>query len=348
MRTRARLDEDRGAIAVLYGVLFTFVIAPLLVVSSTSLVRSTTTGELQRAADSGALAGAASMPFGNVQFAINYINATSGGAASVSLSQLGLSYPFTDPLQVACNQTTASTSDSHNVGKSFASSFTCGNPPPATYVAPDFLTDVESCATGMSTYTPVAGQADFSSLLPALMRPGVQESPSWKVTGPMDALLGGSTKVETVTGIARRRFKNMVVIPEATLPVTGTTINLNPYAGDARAFVDTAITGTEQLLAAVPSLGGCSTLLEDERADIDDAAAPQAGGPSANQILADAAASQTPVVVVLVVQSLSVPFLDFVPVCVNSVGGNYVGDPVGFGSCTVMTPGAFRASLRRQ
>jgi len=355
MSIRKTLHEDSGAIAVLYSIVFAFVVVPMLVVGTTTYVRSATTGELQRASDSGALAGAAMIPFGDSSFVLNYIDATSGGATTDTLSQLGLNYPSEDPRIAACDQAQRSANDSHNVGATYAvknGPVTCDS----TYLSdPTILGAARACAAALSVQVPpLPGQPDFSSLLPALFHPGVRTTMSWQVIGPLDQMLGGNnSKLETTTSVARRRFKDMVVVPVLTAPIstTGgastTTVNLNSYLGDVRSFVSAAFDGTEQLLQQTPQLAPCAPVVDAARGDVLDAVDPPSTGPQFDQILADAAANQTPVVVVQVVENLSIPYLDFVPMCVSSVNGDYVGHLTSFAACDVVAPGAFRASLRR-
>ena len=354
MSLRARLHDDEGAIAVLYGIVFTFVVVPLLVVGTTTYVRSSTTAELQRSSDSGALAGAAAIPFGNTHFVLDYLDATSRGATTDTLSQLGLDYNLPDPLQVACDTAQRSATDAHNVGAAYA----LKNGPAqcdAAYLGdPGVVGAAKACAAALGVQAPpLPGQPDFTGLLPALFHPGVQTTMTWHVTGPMDSMLGGGPgKPETTTSTARRRFKDMVVVPVVGTPVNvaaadTSTLNLNPYAGDVRTFVGNAFDGTETLLQQTPQLAPCQQVVDASRADVLDAIDPPATGPQFDQILADATATQTPIVVVQVVEDLSVPYLDFVPMCVESVNGDYVGHPTTFGDCTVVAPGAFRASLRR-
>ena len=354
MSIRKAMHEDNGAVAVLYSIVLAFLVVPMLVVGTTTYVRSTTTGELQRASDSGALAGAAMIPFGNTNFVLNYINATSGGATTETLNQLGLNYPSQDPLVAACDQAQRSATDPSNVGATYA----VKNGP--VNCESDYLSDptivgaAKACAAGLGVQVPpLPGQPDFSSLLPALFHPGVRTTMSWQVIGPLDQMLGGNnSKLETTVSVARRRFKDMVVVPMLTAPIStasgaSTTINLNPYLGDVRSFVSAAFDGTDQLLQQTPQLAPCTQVVDAARGDVLDAVDPPSTGPQFDQILADATANETPIVVVQVVEDLSIPYLDFVPVCVESVNGDYVGHVTTFGACDVSAPGAFRASLRR-
>lgn len=363
MSLRTRLNQDTGAIAVIYTIVFAFVLAPMLALGSTTLIRSTTAGELRRAADAGALAGAAAIPLGDVNFARNFLAATAGGDTDRSLRQMGLAYVGQDPLDVACaGFAMPNATDSHNVA-----SHSGGKSPIATTPEchPYYLSDpsvigaLRDCAAGL--VAPVTGGLpgglpgtptipDLSPILPALLYPGVKVNMKWTVTGPLDGIVNGSGAPQEVTSIAHRRFKNMVVVPVVTAP-TGDQINLNPYAGDVRAATSDAIDQTESLLESQPATAACATVLDDARDDILDAVDPPGGGPDAQQIIDDAIANSSPLVVAELVSSttgdLSIPFLDFVPVCAEQVGGDYVGHLGDFGSCTLDAPGAFRASLRR-
>lgn len=353
---RARRDD--GAVAVIYAIVLLGVLMPVFALSTTALVRSTTNGELQRAADAGALAGAAAIPFGDVNFARNFLTATSGGRLSDRrLRDLGLAYDGEDPLDVACNDVALpNANDSHGLGSRYATAVNCS----ASYVShPDLLTELEDCASGLASLpapTPslpgvpgLPATPDLSPLLPALLYPGVRVDMSWHVTGPFDQVINNAGATESTTAVARRRFKNMVVVPEVGLP-TGQTINLNPYVGDVRNTAIDAMDETERLLAANSLTAPCSSVLDGAHDDILDAIDPPAGGPTAQQVIDDAIASQSPLVVARVisgVEGLDIPYLDFVPVCAEDVGGQYVGHLVDFGSCALYSPGGFRASLRR-
>lgn len=342
---RARRDD--GAVAVLYAIVLAGIILPVFAVGSTALVRSTTNGELQRAADAGALAGASAIPFGDVNFADNYLAATIGGGTDRRLRDLGLSYTAEDPLDVACAVAMANASDATGATASrIATTATC-NP---TYISsPDVVTQLEDCAQGLTGPLSLPNLPDLSPLLPALLYPGVQVDMTWHVTGPFDNLINGSGADEKVSVIAHRRFKNMVVIPEVGLP-TGQTINLNPLASNVRNTAVSALDETENLLSQNSATAECADALDNAKPDILDAIDPPDGGPDAQQILDDAVSSQSPLVIARVISAvdgLSIPYLDFVPVCVDDVGGVYVGHLVSFGACSLDAPGGFRASLRR-
>ena len=358
-----RIGRDRrddGAVAVLYAIVLAGVIMPIFALGTTTLVRSTTNGELQRAADAGALAGAAAIPFGDVNFARNFVAATAGGRRTERrLRDLGLAYDGEDPLDVACSEVALpNANDGHGLGSRYANAVSCT---PSYVSSPDVISEVEACASGLAGLplpVPTPGvpgvpdapaTPDLSPLLPALLYPGVRVDMSWHVTGPFDQIINGAGATETTTSVARRRFKNMVVVPEVGLP-NGDSINLNPYVGDVRSAAIDAMNETEQILASNPLTAPCSSVLDGAHDDILDAIDPPAGGPTAQQVIRDAIASNSPMVVARIisgVQGLSIPYLDFVPVCAEQVGGDFVGHLGSFGSCVIDSPGAFRASLRR-
>src|SRR3954452_16274806 len=261
--------NDSGAVAVLYAIVLMVVLVPSLALGTTTLVRSTTTGELQRAADAGSLAGAAAIPFGDVNFARNFVAATAGGPTGQTLRGLGLDYPGDDPRTVACADVAVpDATDAHNLSDDYASPPTCE----ATYLSdPDTLTAVRQCADALAA--PIGGLPalpNLSPLLPVLIRPGVQVTMSWQVHGTLDDIFGAPSTAETFTSVAHRRFKNMVVVPEATLP-TGSTINLNPLAGDVRTTVLNALDGTDRILRSVPATAVSAGVLDGARDDITDA-----------------------------------------------------------------------------
>jgi hypothetical protein len=372
IRISRRLRGDDGAIAVVYGIVFAAVMVPLMALGTTTYVRSTTAGELQRAADSGALAGAATIPVGNLNYALDYLDATSGGATTFPISHVGIDYTVPEPLQVACDRAVASASDPANVATTYALRYGSPSCSPA-FVQSELVSTAQACASALGVQPPpLPTEPDLTSLLPTLLTPGVQVTLTWNVQGPLDQLLGGTTTGQSATSIARRRFKDMVVVPIAPLSLptgaldgsdrtTDVTVDLNPYAGDARTYVSGAIDGTEQILRSTPGLGPCAQMLDAARGDVLDAVDPPATGPSYAAILQAAAADGTPVMVAGVVDptggvdvpgavdSLTVPYLEFFPACVDASGGldAEVGHIGTFGDCTVASPGAFRASLRR-
>ncbi|MBV9291882.1 MAG: hypothetical protein JO222_05475, partial [Frankiales bacterium] len=166
MLRRRPAGNDEGAIVVLYAIVFAFVLAPLLAIGTTTLVRSSTSGELQRAADAGALAGASEIPFGDVAFARAFIDATSNGSTDRALTDLGLSYTGEDPLRVACQDVALpDATGKSTTGHIFATAPTCH----ASYLSDlDTLVELRNCAS--ATLSPLAPVdiPEMSGLLPAL------------------------------------------------------------------------------------------------------------------------------------------------------------------------------------
>jgi hypothetical protein len=201
---------------------------------------------------------------------------------------------------------------------------------------------------GLGGLNPATLLANLAPLLPALIDPGVKVTMSWSVKAPLDGVFQSNGSTQTATAYARRRFKNIVVIPDATLP-TGQTINVDPTLQDARTLVLNTFTTLEQLISSVPLISSCSSVLSDLSGDVADAVDPPGGGPSLNSIIDDAVTSDQPVLAVIVpttLTGLSIPFLDVVPVCMSEVNGQYVAHLTNFAGCVVNAPGGFRASLR--
>ncbi len=371
MRGSRKYRDDQGAVAVFVALLLAFALVPAIALGTSTYVRTTTAAELQRASDTGALAGASEIPLGNLTFAGDYLNQITGTQLpGTTLSQLGLSNPnLPDPLTDACTAAKRDAENHNNLAYSYAnagtdSAVTCS----ASYVPQDsVIGDLQSCLNGATAgllnglggllgglglggLDPNKILAGLAPALPALLDPGVKVTMSWKVQSPFDQIFSSSSggKTQTTTSFARRRFKNIVVIPEATLP-GGTTINVNPALQNARTLVLNTMTDLEGLLSKIPLISSCSNVLSDLQGDIADAVDPPSGGPSLNTILSDAVTSNEPILAVVVPQTitaLTIPFLDFVPVCMAQVNGQYIAHLTDFAGCAVAAPGAFRASLR--
>jgi hypothetical protein len=364
VRRRSAPRRDDGAIAVIVAIVLAFALMPAIALGTGTYVRSTTSAELNRASDTGALAGAAEIPLGNLTFAGDYLNQITGSQLpGTTLQQLGISDPaIPDPLQDACKAALRDAQNSSNLGHAYAGTPTCS----ASYIPQGgALTDLQSCINGetqgllgnlggllgglgLGGLDPAKVVADLSPLLPALLTPGVKLTMSWKVKGPLDQIFSkGDGNTQTVTSVARRRFKNMVVLPVTTLG--GTTINVDPTLQNARTMVLNTLTQLESVLNAIPLVSSCTSVITDLQGDIADAVDPPSGGPSLNSILNDAVASNEPILAVVIPKTLSalqIPFLDVVPVCMASVNGAYVAHLTSFGTCVVGAPGGFRASLR--
>src|SRR3954468_24219356 len=191
MQARWGAAADDGAVAVLVSLVLLFVVFPLLGLGYATYVRGATAGELSRAADSGSLAGAASIPLGDLTFATT----AAGGGAGVPLPA-----GAPDPLALACAQARSAARTDDGFAHDFtvpkpgrahlSSSFTCD----ARYLADlDFLDRFGGCARSLSsalTTDPALAPllAGMKHLLPSLLHPGVEVELSWNMRGPLDSL----------------------------------------------------------------------------------------------------------------------------------------------------------------
>jgi hypothetical protein len=361
-RTAGRRDD--GAVAVIAALLVAFALVPAIALGTGTYVRTTTSSELNRAADTGALAGASEIPLGNLTFASDYLSQITGSQLpGTTLQQLGITDPnLPDPLKDACAAALKDAENSDNLGHAYADTPTCT---PRYVPQGGALTDLQSCLNGatqgllgnvggllgglgLGGLDPTKIIGGLSPLLPALLTPGVQVQLTWKVKSPLDQILSkGNGDTQTVTSTARRRFKNIVVLPVTTLGPT--TINVDPTLQNARTLLLNTLTKLEGLLNSIPLVSSCTSVLTDLQGDLADAVDPPSGGPSLNSILNDAVTSNEPILAVAVPKTLGalqIPFLDLVPVCMSTVNGNYVAHLTDFAGCVVDAPGGFRASLR--
>lgn len=355
----------------LVAIVLAFAMMPALALGTGAYVRSTTGTELQRASDTGALAGAAEIPLGDINFAENYISQIQGTSGVVTtLQSLGIQNytQLPDPLVDACKVALADASNSSNLADAYATYDT------STWCKAVYLPDAgvlgaaQSCLNsisglntlstglgsllsllGLGALSPTKLLAALQSTLPGLLRPAIQVTTSWHVKAPFDSLFNSGGSDQTSVSIGRRLFKNAVVLPN--IPIGGTTVNVNPTLQLTRATLLSTLSSVEGVLttlnSAVPGIGSCASVISNLSGDLADAVDPPNNGPSLDTILADAAASGTPVIAVsTTVTGLGIPFLDMVPVCIASVNGQYVAHLTSFGSCIINGPGAFRAALR--
>ncbi|MGN6474659.1 MAG: hypothetical protein ACTHK4_13565 [Mycobacteriales bacterium] len=356
----------------LVAILLAFAMMPALALGTSTYVRSTTVTELQRASDSGALAGAAQIPLGDINFAENYISQVTGSGVVTTLQALGIQNysQLPNPLTAACATALSDAQNTNNLAHSYASF------DPSTWCSAKYLADAgvlgaaQTCLNsinGLSTLTTGLGSvlsllglgalsptkllSALQSTLPGLLRPAVQVTTSWHVKAPFDSIFHSSGSTQTTVSIARRLFKNAVVLPSVT--IGGTTVNVDPTLQITRAQILSTLNTVEATLttlnSAVPGIGSCSSVVSNLSGDLADAVDPPSNGPSLNTILADAASSGGPVIAVTTtVTGLGIPFLDMVPVCIQATGGTpaYVAHLTSFGSCVINGPGAFRAGLR--
>lgn len=383
--------REQGAVAVVVAIVLALAMMPALALGTGAYVRSSTATELQRASDSGALAGAAEIPLGDINFAENYLNqigylsatqSYTGVGVVSTLQQLGIQNyaQLPDPLVDACKVALADASDPHNLASAYATYDTNSQPPSsdanswckAAYL-PDagVLGSAQTCLnsiSGLSTLSTGLGSAlsllglgalsptkllaALQSTLPGLLRPAVQVTTSWKVKAPFDSIFNATGSTQTTVSVARRLFKNAVVLPSVTIGAT--TVNVDPTLQITRNQLLSTLGTVESTLTTlnslVPGIGTCSSVISNLSGDLADAVDPPSNPPSLNAILYDAwqaAKAGAPVMAVTVtVTGLGIPFLDMFPVCMDYVNGQYVAHLTSFGSCIINAPGAFRAALR--
>ena len=371
MRAFRRGRQDDGAVAVIVALVLAFAMIPALALGTGSYVRSVTSTEQQRSADSGALAGASEIPLGDINFAEKYISSIpAGGTLSTTLQNLGIqnASQLPDPLQDACDVALKDAQQPKNLAVAY-SSYNTTSWCKAEYMAnAGVLGSAQSCLNsiaglnnltsglgsllsllGLGALNPTKLLAALSGTLPALLLPGIKVTTNWHVKAPFDSVFGSDGSTQTSVAYARRLFKNAVVLPN--IPIGGTTVNVNPTLQITRAALLSTLNSVEGVLhtlnGLVPGIGTCAAIIDNLSGDLADAVNPPSNGPSLSQILADAAASGSPVLAVsTTVVGLGIPFLDMVPVCMEKVGNNYVAHLASFGSCIINAPGAFRAALR--
>ncbi|HVW80084.1 MAG TPA: hypothetical protein VHB69_03985 [Mycobacteriales bacterium] len=376
MRASQREKRDHGAVAVLTAIVLAFAMLPALALGTGSYVRSSTATELQRAGDSGALAGAAQIPLGDTTFVSNYVNQITGNGLATTLNALGLNDPNApDPLVQACKVATADATQPDNLGHAYAT-YDPATDCSAKYVPNDsVISQLTSCVAGLSPANLTGGlisllngllgtlglnglDATLGSLLPALLDPGVQVTMKWHVNAPFDSIVGSSGDDQKSTSIARRRFKNVLVVPVVNVPGPGSplTINADAVLQPLSQTVFKTLTNLESLLsglannillrALAPGLNTCVGALQNLQGDLEDLIDPPSSGPDLTNLLTQAAESNTPVLAL--VEGTNIPFLDFVQVCIPNATNPLnavVASATNLG-CLVDAPGVFRASLR--
>lgn len=368
MRRFRRADGERGAVAVIVAIVLALALLPAVALGTGAYARSTTGAELNRASDTGALAGAAEIPLGNLTFVDNYLDQITGTGVGATLQQLGLDDPaLPDPLGDACTTAVNDATNNDNLAHAYASTPTCD----AKYIADDGpLAQVQNCVNnltgsalnnllnllggllgglGLGGLSPTQLVSSLSAALPALLDPGVKVTMTWNVKAPFDQVMGDADgHQQSSTSYARRRFKNVLVAPVVSLPGANGTININPTLQNVTSVVFQTLTQLEGVLgnltSLLPGLSSCITALQDLQGDLSDLLSPPDNGPSLTQILDDAVSSNTPVLTLIT--GTSIPFLDLVPVCVQDLNGQYIAHLTSFAGCIIDAPGGFRASLR--
>jgi hypothetical protein len=382
-----RLREEQGAIAILAAIVILFVALPLAAIGMTTYVREGSLGELQRAADAGALAGAASIPLGDLTFVKSYVD-----------NPLGLGSYFTpaaNPLNVACEQTKRAIEQDGLFGDEFsaagatplpacsAGSSSLGSFSISTEYLPDtaFADKLIDCLGLQTLPLPLLTNllSGARNVLPALLHAGVKVTVTRPVRGPLDGVFGSSSEtVQTAESAAKRRFKNLVVVPtigsanllSGILPFNGAsggTIDLNPAAGQTIDSALALIQGLGELPVLSSLCPGLVTALTDDLGDLLNP--PVAGAPTLADTIRQTVGQDDQLFVLRYVEGLPLiqnvclpllgcvpnvtvpgiaPFLDFVPVCgvnTSTLQGTISGSLVAATTCSVQAPGAFRAQL---
>lgn len=395
--------RDDGAMAILIAIVLTAVAIPVSAYGVTQLVRDGLRGELQRAADQGAVSGASMIPLADptnlkTLAASNPtgVGSTAGlipsGWCTKGPAELGSVVTSSGaggscPLDVACKAAMTSLDTDTAYGRHYATPYgvpscsasysddsafftqlvSCVNGTAASFlgqstvaslnsVLPSLLAVLPGHVTGLVPTTPLA----YGSLLPALLKPGVNVKMSWLQRGPLDALNpvdDGNAHSMARYASATRAFKNVVVVPQvgssetitvaltASLSALGVPIPLNAPAIPVGARVDitspltlnlnptlvTFMSTVRSTLTSLNSLVGsglpaCSGLVTSMQTDLNDILDPQStGAPSIGQVLTDAGASASPVLALMIptnlTSALQIPFLDFVPMCLAQSGG---------------------------
>ncbi|MCU1693561.1 MAG: hypothetical protein JWM64_2652 [Frankiales bacterium] len=265
---RVRRGDD-GVVAVLTALLVCFVLLPVAALGLTAYTRSGVAEEMQRAADSGALAGAASLALLDVDTLLG------NGLVNELLPLPETALPVLGSTGRACTSALAArgTTSTSPLAQAFASPPTCA----AVYTPdPVFSSCTAGLATAVTTLTgpvtdrltsllggllaPLIGTQITSAidvtnavdrLVPALAHNGVRVTLGYSVNGPLDALLpGASSPTSSVaTADARRQFK--ALLPDVAQ--LGTLLGAPLLTAPLNA-VGTALSPTEKLVVTTLQL----------------------------------------------------------------------------------------------
>ena len=261
---RRRPDGEQGAIAIIVSLVMLFVLLPTVALALTSYTRSAVAGEKQRAADSGALTGAASLTLVDLSHVPNLnVLTIPPGSTAFALSR-------------ACKATVKAEAVDNRLSSTFAGAPTTCTPgyTPDTSLQPcvnQILGALPALPTlGLPPITipgipplipPIiipGGTATTGnifdivrSLLPGLLHNGVTVTLDYTVSGPIDALLGRSAPDPSVSkATARRRFK-------ALLPDLNVLLGLPSVTSVPQVILVSAI---QALLAQLQALVGPVTV----------------------------------------------------------------------------------------
>lgn len=240
---RPRRRDDSGVIAILSALVIVAVLLPIAALGLSAYTRSAVVDEQQRAADAGALHGAANLTLTNLRSL-----PLTGPGSLLEGAQIP-SVP--DALAAACAEERRADAVSKPVSDAYAPNSTCS----ARFVAPTLLSSCLSSVTdivGLALGPVTASATEFVSglttgllapllstlnnalaplnlgatlpalttgltdtlqrLLPALIQDRIAVDVSYAVAGPLDVLLPGkgATTDQQVTAVARRVFKPLL------------------------------------------------------------------------------------------------------------------------------------------
>jgi hypothetical protein len=201
-----RRQRDDGAVALVTALVVMFVLLPVAAMGLTAYTRSGVRGEMQRAGDTGALAGAASL--GLLDLA--------GLSVADPLSALVALPAASNPYARACAATATAITGDGRLSTAFSNIPSCSSGPGRTTLG--------SCVTGLTgdvdglTHRLLGATTVGSgllSLLPALVYNRVQTGLTFTARGPLDDLMGAGSDPARVTATARRVFQPL--LPDAGL-----------------------------------------------------------------------------------------------------------------------------------
>ncbi len=365
------IGREQGATAILIALLALFVLLPLAGLATSSFIRAGTVAELSLAADAGALAGAAAIPVGDIEFLAAYID-LAGDKVPDNEEVDALMAKFRPsgaptPLEIARTQCLAALASNGQIGSAFDS----GDP---ITCEPEYISDLDfvnafgTCFTAVKDSQAWPYLVTLRNALPGLLNPGVRVRATRGVDPPLESLVGNADSRHTADSYARRRFKNAVVLPIIVVPpisvdipgVTSTVIDLddiplNPLVEltqqqvlDALRTVDGAIddyndTTVPPLSTPLPDFPpecrGMLPALADDMQDLVNP--PEQGGPTSEDMLDEADATGGEVQILRLFGFT--PFFDFVRVCVRKIDADSFEQV----DCAANAPGAFRATLVR-
>jgi hypothetical protein len=340
--------RETGAMAVLMALVITVVLVPLTALAVDNFTRTGVQSELQRAADAGALAGAARIQLGDPskspQLVKDIANASTDATPLLSDLTAGCGATSSCPDVIAkavCEQVL---SQGDNFGSKYADTA------PACTATLDTDTgamqDAISCAQALTSINVgpllpgvLSGITTLDQLLPALITPRVIVTAQWQTHDPFNAYSnGGSDPTHSRTATARRVFKSI-------FPLVGLSANLNEGLSDFITSQLSAVTALVNGALTNPLTGlnssSCTNVVGDIGSDANDVVDPtDQGGQTVQQALTDAGTSP-----VLVLQDVS-PVGGVVPECVSLSGGTVVLTKAGTtGACLLSAPGVFKARL---